>query len=352
MPVHSEEFMMAADAFIAKFVTDKRLRSVLAYMNPLYGGRGHETPAYIHAIISVLYIEGASRFVGGSDRFAKLLASVITSCGGEIVCHDAVEWIEVNNRQVDYVKTHSGRCFKGDAYVSAIHPCALLQLMDQKAFPRSYRERLNSIPNSYSAFSLYIKLKRDTFPYVNHSEYYMTRYDDIWSFGRPDRKWPLGFLCMTPPDDNQGTYSSKMLITAPMSYEEVRRWENTTVGNRGAEYETWKANRTEELLTLMEEMHPGFKNCIEEINSSSPLTIRDFFASKEGCLCGFSKDYANLALSQVPVVTKIRNLFLTGQNNNLHGFCGVALTAIQTSEALLGHSVVLKHIAEACKESF
>jgi all-trans-retinol 13,14-reductase len=172
----------------------------------------------------------------------------------------------------------------------------------------------------------------------------MTRYDDIWNFGRTDRPWPLGFLMMTSPEENQGEYSRKILVTAPMLFDEVRQWEDTTVGHRGADYERWKKECTEKLLVLMEEIHPGFRDCIEAINASSPLTIRDFYGSKEGTLCGFSKDYQNMALSQVPVVTKIKNLLLTGQNNNLHGFCGVPLTAITTSEAILGSGYVIEKI--------
>ena len=78
------------------------------------------------------------------------------------------------------------------------------------------------------------------------------------------------------------------------------------------------------------------------MNTSSPLTIRDYYGAKEGTICGFSKDWQNIALSQLPVVTKVDNLLLTGQNNNLHGFCGVPLTAINTCEAILG----LNHVIE------
>lgn len=348
MPVHGENFLMSADAFIAKYIQDRRLRSVLSYMNPLYGGRANQTPAYIHAIVSVLYINGASRFVGGSDKFAELLASVVTDGGGEIIRGDGVEWIEVADRKVEHVRTKKGRILTADHYISAIHPCTLFRLMPEKAFPKSYRDRLNSIPNSYSAFSLYIKMKPDAVPYTNYSEYYMTRYDDIWNFGDSSKAWPLGFLYMTPPEDNQGSFSRKVLVTAPMLFDEVRKWEHTTVGHRGADYEEWKRECTEKLLSCMEDLHPGFREGIEAINASSPLTIRDFYGSKEGCLSGFSKDYANITLTQVPVVTKIRNLFLTGQNNNLHGYCGVALTAIQTSEAILGRNYILNKLAE-CK---
>lgn len=347
IPMHSADFMMPADDFIAKYIADERLRSVIAYMNPLYGGRAHQTPAYIHAIINVLYINGASRFVGGSSRFARLLASVITAHGGRVLPGDGVEWIDVADRHVGHVRTVSGKVYTADRYISAIHPCTLFTLMPEKAFPKAYRDRLNSLPNAYSAFSLYIKFREHVFPYINHSEYYMSRYADIWQFGAAGKPWPLGFLFMTPPVDGQGPWASRALVTAPMRWEEVERWTGTRVGRRGPGYEQWKREHADRLLTLIEEMHPGFRSTIEAMNTASPLTIRDFYGVKEGSLCGFSKDSHNLALSQVPVVTKIDNLLLTGQNNNLHGFCGVPLTAIQTAEALLGRDYVLQRIEES-----
>lgn len=343
----SDDLLMAADDFIAKFTSDRRLRSVLAYMNPLYGGRAHETPAYLHAIICTLYINGASRFVGGSSHFADLLADVITSHGGQVLTSEGVEWIEVNDRRVDYVRTKTGKTFTADYYISDIHPCTLLQLMDEKAFPKSYRDRLNMIPNTHSAFSLYIKLKPDTFPYINHSEYFMTRYDDVWNFSRTDCPWPLGFLMMTPPNEGQGRYASKILVTAPMPFQMVERWQDTTVGHRCKDYEEWKAACAKELLAQMEVMHPGFSDAIEAVNTASPLTIRDYYGVKEGSICGFAKNCHDIVLSQLPVVTKVRNLLLTGQNNNLHGFCGVPLTAINTCEAILGMNTLIDKINQA-----
>ncbi len=340
----SADFLMAADAFVAKYITDPKLRSVVAYMNPLYGGRGNETPAFIHAIITTLYINGASRFVGGSARFANLLAEVITEGGGRVLPGDGVRWMEVNNRHVDYVETCKGRRYQADHYIAAIHPCSLLRLVPTSAFPRAYRNRIDAIPNAYSAFSVYIKLKPATFRYINHSEYYMTRYDEIWNFGKPHDIWPLGFLFMTPPDEAQGPWASKVLITAPMLFDEVRAWEHTTVGHRGADYEAWKTRMTHQLMERVEEMHPGFAACVDKVNAASPLTIRDFYGVKDGSLSGFSKDYRNMALSQVPVVTKVDNLLLTGQNNNLHGFCGVPLTAITTAEVLLGRNHIINKI--------
>ena len=149
---------------------------------------------------------------------------------------------------------------------------------------------------------------------------------------------------MTPPDEDQGPYAKKIIITAPMNYQMASKWEDTRVGHRGESYEQWKAEMTRLLLDMTEEMHPGFRQCISDINTASPLTIRDFFGVKDGSLCGFSKDYKNIALSQIPVVTKVDNLLLTGQNNNLHGFSGVPLTAINTCEAILGINHIINKI--------
>ena len=45
-------------------------------MNPLYGGMADATPAYVHAIVSVLYMQGASRFGGGE----RPLCTAVSVC--------------------------------------------------------------------------------------------------------------------------------------------------------------------------------------------------------------------------------------------------------------------------------
>lgn len=215
---------------------------------------------------------------------------------------------------------------------------------DPAALPKAYRTRLNEIPNSNSAFTVNVKLKPNTFPYLDHTEYYMSRYDEVWNFGNEEDAWPLGFLYMTPPETQQGEFTNKLIVTAPMPWKFVKPWEDTYVGRRGKEYEEWKKECAERIIDRIEEVYPDFRNCIEAINTASPLTIRDYYGVKEGSMCGYSKDCNNMALSHLPVVTKIKNLLLTGQNINLHGFCGVPLTAINTCEAILGRNYILNKI--------
>lgn len=354
---HSEEFLCPADELIARYVSDPRLRDVLAYMNPMYGGVAHHTPAYIHALVNVLYINGEDRFVDGSSQLAEALSDVIRAEGGTVETRAEVRTIHCEERMIRSVETADGRRFTADRYISAIHPCTLLRLLPEESLPRAYRQRLDSIPNSYSAFTLYLTLRPDAFPYINHTCYCQISHGEAWRFGAYDDLWPRGLMYMTPPVSDQGPFSRKMIITTPMSFEAVRRWESTTTGRRGAEYERWKAAQAARILDLMEQLHPGFRTKIETLHTSSPLTIRDYYGVKEGSMYGFCKDAQQIALSQVPIHTKIRNLLLTGQNINLHGICGVPLTAINTAEALLGtnrliHAINTKYETDHGTDSF
>ncbi len=303
------------------------------------------TPAFIHSVISLLYLNGPSRFVGGSQQFADLLGSFIEENGGTIILNDGVEKVTSEDHLISGVVTKSGKTFTADYYISDIHPCTLINLLeDESVLPLMYRKRLKNIPNTFSAFTLNIKLKPETIKYMNYTGYYSSSSDRVWSLSDETQPWPAGFLYMTPPDENQGEYATKMILTVPMTWNKVKRWEDTTLGHRTPEYEAWKAECTEILLDEMDEMFPDFRSCVENINSAPPLTIRDYYGVKEGAMCGYAKDYKNIIYSQLIVLTKVPNLLLTGQCVSLHGFCGVPLTAIKTCEGILGENYIINKI--------
>ena len=333
---HSEEFLWPASRLIAHYIDDERLRDLLAYMNPMYGGVENHTPAYVHALITVLYINGTDRFAGGSQQLATALAGVITSNNGEVVTSEKVTRIEVDdNRKVKKVETDKGRVYSAGIYVAAFHPCALLEIIDDNAFNKAYKDRITSAPNSYSAFSLFISFKPETFPYINHTCYFQDDYGLVWKHGDYDAEnWPRGFMYMTSPEHNQGKWATKMIVNCIMKFEQVEQWSNTTTGHRGEDYEQWKQKHIDKVLRRLEQLHPGIGECIDHVTASSPLTIRDYFNAKDGAIYGFSKDCNNLALTQLSIFTKVKNLYLTGQCINLHGICGVPLTAVNTVEAI------------------
>lgn len=345
---HSEEFLLPADEFIARYVDDPRLAELLAYMNPLYGGVAGHTPAFVHALINVLYIRGSAFFVDGSQQMADALADVIRRAGGSIHAGDPVQGIDVEDRQATRVRTRSGREYTADWYISDLHPCTLLDLLPEKAFPKSYRDRLRAIPNTYSAFSLYIKFREDARrPYVNHPCYWLEEHGRVWQLGDYDEEtFPRGFMYLTPPARDQGPWAARMTVSCPMPFHAVGRWAGSLTGHRPPDYLAWKERTLQRVLDKLDRACPGIRDDIECCFASTPLTIRDYYGTKEGALYGYNRDCKDMALSQLPVATKVRNLLLTGQNINLHGICGVPLTAIETAEALVGRGEIVRKINE------
>ena len=332
----SDQMTWPADRFIAHYIHDPELQALLSYLSPLYAGVKGETPAITHALINVLHIEGSHQFVGGSQQLADALAKVIIQHGGAVLAGEEVDSIDVRNHRIHTVHTVTGHQYEAENYISDVPSNVLLQILSHNAFPPSFRHRLLEAPYSYSAFKVYIQFKKDRFPYINHPCYCTKDPSHYFSSSQcSPEQWPNEMMYITHPEPHQAAFAHTMTIICSMPYEWVRPWESTTVGHRGESYRQWKQQCTDKVIQLMETDYAGFRECIESIEASSPLTIRDYYGNKEGSLYGLRRDCNNMMLTQLSVYTKVRNLYLTGQDVNIHGMCGVALTAVSTAEAVL-----------------
>ena len=330
---HSDEFTMPADEFIAKYISDTDLRRLLAFQRPLYAGVDGQTPAFLHAMISSVFMERSQFFTDGSQSLADLLACVIEKAGGQILTADGVTRVNVEDGQVTYVETLSGKRYQADWYVSDIHPCALVEMSGDKAFPSYYVRRLHDIPDTSSAFKLYVRLKQGRLSALRHPVFIIGV--DGWPFEE------AAFMC---PDKTDPEFCSHMTVLAEMQPDEVHQWQDTRTGHRGAEYSAWKKSRMDRMMELLERAFPGIADNVAECFGASPLTFRDWTGSRNGSMYGYRKDSGNLLMSMLSVRTKVRNLLLTGQNVNMHGIGGVPMTAIDTAEYILGRNYIIDRI--------
>ena len=341
----SEDAIVPYDELMDRYIKDPKLKGLLSYISPLFGGVAGTTPAFMAALLGVLHIGGTYQFVGGSQQMADLLKEVIEETGGQVLANEEVIQIEVDNHEVKQVVTRKGHIYRAEGYISDVHPDVLLRLVGDRAFPVSFRKRLWSIPETYSSFKVYVKFKKKAFPYVNHTNYCLYKYDSQFNLKNLQQEdWPNNLMYYTPAIENQDEFAETMVIIGEMPFEWVRPWEDTKTGHRGEDYEKWKQEMIEKTLIFMEKNYPSFRDRIDFVLASSPLTIRDYYGNKEGSNYGFLKDSHNIMLSQMSVYTKVKNLFLTGQNVNIHGLCGVSLTAIQTAEAFVGANAIVRKI--------
>jgi all-trans-retinol 13,14-reductase len=340
-----DELTQPVGKYIDQFFQSEKLKSIVAWNNSLYAGVYDKTPAFVHILITKFYLEGAARFVDGSQHLADSMVKVIKDAGGEVFTSSEVVHIDVVDKTVQKIETSDGRVFEASNYISAIHPATTLEMIDSAQVQKSYRNRIFSLKNTTSVFTVFITFKEKSFPYMNHNYYYSPDYKSVWKAAEyTSETWPKGMMLLTPPTSGDNIYADKMIVNSIMNFDDVRQWENTTTGKRGEEYLAFKKEHTDKILNVLYEIFPGIENAIDRISASTPLTIRDYTGSKEGSLYGIEKDCNNMINSHIVPRTKINNLYLTGQNINLHGIIGVALSAILTAGEFVGVNNIISKI--------
>ena len=345
-PIEDPRYLWPADAFIAHYIQDPDLRGLLSYLAPLYAGVAGETPAFEHAIVNVLHIEGASMFSDGSQHLADALAGIITDAGGEIVTGQEVTEVEVEERRAVAVVTADGRRIETDHVVSDIDPRQLVRIVTRGAFPASFCNRINEASYSYSAFKLFLRMKEGTVLHEAHPHYFYNgdMADGVWNAdGVSIERWPLCAMAVTGVG-RDGRHAATMTVVAPVSYDWFGRWSESRSGRRPSEYYTFKKELERKLMSLIERAMPELVGNVESSFASTPLTIRDYNGIHRGSMYGFHKDCNHIMYTKLSVNTKVQNLYLTGQSVNLHGMCGVVITSVMTAEALLGRGGLLREM--------
>ncbi len=342
--IEADYIKTSINEFIASVTDNKRLQNVLAGSIPLYAGVKDKTPTYIHALINNFYIQSAYRITGGSDRIADSLAKSIKSFGGEIRTNAEVESFVCNEEKMTEVLLTNGNIIEADYFISNIHPQITMEKTQTKLIRKVYRERISNLENTISNFTVFIKFKKGKTQYLNYNFYYYEN-EDVWSINDYDiDKWPQSYMYMHQSVEDKAQYAESAQMIAYMHYDEVKQWENTKVGRRGADYEAFKSEKTRKMLDKLEESFPGIKDAIESVYTSSPLTYRDYTATKEGSMYGIVRDKNFPTQTLVSQRTKVPNLFLTGQNINSHGILGVIIGAMITCAEFLGMNQIIREI--------
>lgn len=332
--------------YISSLTTNPRLQNVLSGLNSLYSGHPDKSPLYVHAIINNSLIESAWRFVDGGDQIGFLLANEIEKNGGVIIKQCKVEKFLLNDAgdKVVGLKTSIEETFQAKHYISDINPATTIKMLDTPVIRKVYRSRLNSMQQTVSIFSLYIVFKENVFPYMNYN-YYHNNPDDVWGMRYyPKEKWPAGYMMYTPATSKSEKYAESMVAMTYMYYDELKQWEDTTVGNRGEDYKALMTEKAELLIAEIAKRFPNIKQAIKAYYTSSPLTYRDYTGTVNGSIYGIQKDYQSPLNTLIPPRTRISNLLFTGQNINLHGVLGVTMAAFQTCGELVGLNYLFKKV--------
>lgn len=334
---HTEDFATEnVRDVINGLINDRELRRVLSGSEILYGGRADKLPFYVHALVCYGYMQSAYKCLAGGSQIAKALAKRIREKGGEIVKRAHINGFKFEGDRISSATTKDGREFKAKNFISNMHPKTTFDLLDDEKKKAPIYKRISNLENTVSSFTVHIKFKPECFPYLNHNCYH-NRIDDPWEAANyTDENWPTSLFICTPATSFDQEWADVMSVMCYMKFEEVKKWADTVnnivePGERGEEYKAWCQEKAEQIIEATVERFPDLRACIESVYTSSPLTYRDYIGNDDGSMYGVLKDHQHPLRSFVPVQTKVPNLFLTGQNLNLHGIVGVTISALATA---------------------
>jgi len=339
-------------AFVESLTTTPKLRAVLVGNNALYAGQPDKTPFYVHALILNSYIESSWKCVDGGSQIARLLARNIRERGGTIVRHVEVKKIVVEGGRAVAVELADSSRVVGQNFISNMHPVKTLEITETDLIRPAYRKRLGGLENSISSFTLNLVLKKNTFPYFKHN-YYCHRAGHEWTaLDHSEETWPLGYAMFPSASSKIDQHAEGLTVLAYMRFDEVAQWADTfnTVldeSGRGESYEAFKKRKAETLLDSVEKRFPGLRDCIKSYYTATPLSFRDYIGNGDGSLYGIVKDYHDPLKTFISPRTKVPNLYLTGQNLNLHGVLGAAMSGIVTCSAIVGDDRFIEKIRTA-----
>lgn len=337
-------FCTSAAGLIENTIGDKVLQDVLAGSALLYGGVRNISTFYTHAMINNSYIESAYRFVDGTIQVSHELINVIRTNGGTVLNNSKVTRIVVENEKAKGVMLANGEFIEAKNIISNVHPRRTLELMDKcHCIKNAYLTRINSLQNSYGIFSIYLIMKPKTIRYNNFNTY-LHGNNSVWY----DRQNYVGHttncLISMQAHSSDSEWADVINILQPMYMSEVEEWAATTPEHRGERYRLFKEAKVQQTLQFVKNQGVDFGENIDSIYSTTPLSYRDFTATTEGSAYGIIKDYKCPQIGFVSTRTKLGNLYMTGQNLNVHGALGVTLTAMLTCAEFLGEEYLAKKV--------
>ena len=313
--INTEYQLRSINDVIERTVSDPLLQKVLVGDLPLYAAERDKTPFSVHAFVMDFYNRSSFRIAGGSDIIATSLAEVLA-----------------------------------EQIISAIHPMRTMELLEECSQIRPiFRKRINSMPQTIGAFSLYLQFREGSVPYMNHN-FFSYNTESPWGCEKyTEEQWPKGYLYMHGCQNPGQRFAQSGMVISYMRADELARWQHTSTGRRGAEYSEFILSRAERLIESLERDFPLLRGNIARYHTSSPLTYRDYTGTQDGSIYGVAKDITLGSAGRVPHKTRIPNLYLAGQNVNSHGILGVIVGSVVTCSEFLGSEYLYREISEADK---
>jgi len=288
-----------------------------------HGGRPSLASFAIHATVAYSYLEcGAWYPMGGASAIAEHMLPVITKAGGEARASTRVDQLLMEDGDVVGVRTADGDEIRAKAVISNIGAFETVdQLLQDGHGEKNWVEEIRSFQPSICHFSLFLGFEGDIegagATKANHWLYPTGEVDAVWGdapVGAPPAMF-LSFASLKDPSHDPGpkqVHSGELLILADWSV--VEEWANCPPGDRGDQYEAFKAEVEAKAFAQIEAYFPELAEMVVFMELATPFSVVSTTGHRNGAFYGVEATPKRMLSDALRMKTPIDGLYLSGQD--------------------------------------
>ncbi|MEM7184777.1 MAG: NAD(P)/FAD-dependent oxidoreductase [Spirochaetota bacterium] len=355
------------DYYDANFKSES-LKGILTSQWGNYGLPPYLASFAIHAMVVQHYMKGGYFPVGGSGNIFKYVNPTIEEKGGKTLTSHEVEEILIKENKAVGVRVKRLRGaergttteFYAPIIVSGTGAHSTYTRFVPKSYPIPFREDLEkffaNLEFQVSSITAYVGLSDNPNKLGFHGEnhWIYNSYDHNTTV-KEQENWfaegkepPVAYLSF-PSLKNPEAKSHTADIITFMDYDIFAKWKDLPWKKRGEEYKQFKEAIGEKLIDTVDKKYPGFKDMVEYVEVSTPITNEHFTAHARGAIYGLPCTPERYDKEKCPwfeVKTPLEGLYLTGTDTSSPGVSGALMGGISTTNVLLGKGNIVKLISK------
>ena len=304
----------------------------------------------MHALVVRHYLDGGNYPTGSSRSIAETISTLIEKQGGKLAVNAAVDEIIINKGTAVGVRLASGDELNAETIISSTGVMNTYEkLISSKQLPSSIPASLQTVQKTESYICLHIGLNRSAkdLGLKNTNLWIYPGYDhdqNVENFRQdPDADFPVVYISFPSAKDEaweqeHAGYATMEAITMS-KWDWYRKWQEKPWKKRGEEYENEKEKLSTRIMDVVHRHVPGIKEAVDYMELSTPLTIRDLANYQQGEMYGVYHTPQRFRQRWLKPRTKIKNLFLTGQDVTTAGVTSALFSGLLTASAVLNKNL-------------
>ncbi|MBK9195570.1 MAG: NAD(P)/FAD-dependent oxidoreductase [Flavobacteriales bacterium] len=331
-------------------IKDPLLKKVLNVQCGDHGLPPSLAPFPVHAAVMQHYFDGGYYPMGGGAGIVKAMTTAIKKHGGVVRTDAGVKRILLEGdgkaKRAVGVELMNGERINASTIVSNADPHkTYIGMVGKEHLDNKVLKKLAATRYSVTSIMLFVTVDMDVRAAgLDSGNIWMLRNVDMEELFRDmsrtdiltDDEFPGAFIsCPTlkDPTSFNGRYHDIEMVTY-LDYKAFEPFEG--LGERTAEYGTWKDRIKEKMLNGLERVLPGVRARIVQAEIGTPITNEHYVQSTRGSVYGTEKTLKHVGPFAFGVKAPIQGLYLTGASTLTHGVAGASISGVITAAAVLG----------------